>query len=163
MKTNPFQAQLLTGYCLIALAAPAWAAQAEITAQLRPPQIGLGESAQLAVTITGSQAAEPEVPRVDGLEIAPVGQQSSMQIINGAVSANVTHLYEVTANRAGSFTIPAITATGAGATRPIIFRVDQGGTGQTQRSPAQQRALRPALSLATTRRRRPKASRPSSA
>ena len=79
------------------------------------------------------------MPAVDGLEIVPVGQQSSMQMINGAVTANVTHIYQVTPNRAGSFTIPAITAAGAGSTQPIALRVDKGAGGQTQRAPSPQR------------------------
>ena len=96
------------------------------------------------MTINGSQSAEPNVPSVDGLEIFPVGQQSSMQIINGAVSASVTHIYQVIANRAGNFTIPAITAAGAGSTQPIAFRVEKGAGGQTQSAPR-------ASSLATSR------------
>ena len=144
MKTNSFQRHLLTGLGLIALVAPAWSAQPGITAQLQPQRIALGESAQLAVTIQGSQSTEPNMPGVDGLEIEPVGQQSSMQIINGAVSANVTYIYQVAAKRAGIFTVPAITATGAGSTQPIAFRVDNGTRGQTQRAPSQSRSQPPA-------------------
>ena len=140
MKTHSFQRHLLTGLGFLALGAPAWSAQPGITAQLQPRRIGLGESAQLAVTVQGSPSAEPNVPGVDGLEIAPVGQQSSMQIINGDVSANVTYLYQVAANRAGVFTVPAISAPGAGATLPIAFRVDNGARGQTQRAPAPSRS-----------------------
>ena len=136
MKTKAFQSPLLAGLCLLAIAAPGWAAQSSITAQLEPKQIGLGESARLAVTVNGSKSAEPNVPDVDGLEITPVGQQSSIQIINGAVSSTVSRLYRVTPNRAGDFTIPAITAAGVGATRPIAFRVDRGTGGQTQRAPS---------------------------
>jgi hypothetical protein len=121
-------------------------AQGGITARLEPQSIALGESAQLSVTVNGSQVSEPGVPHVDGLEIVPVGQQSSMQIINGAVSANVTHIYQVTPNRAGSFTIPAITAGGA-STQPIAFRVDKGANGQTQRPPSQRHSQLPRASI----------------
>jgi len=76
MKTNSFQRHLLASLGFIALVAPAWSAQPGITAQLQPQRIALGESAQLAVTIQGSQSAEPNMPGVDGLEIEPVGQQS---------------------------------------------------------------------------------------
>jgi len=144
MKTKSFQHHLLTALGLIAFVAPAFAAQGGITAQIDPKSIGLGESAQLAVTVKGSRSAEPNVPTVAGLEIVPVGQQSSMQIINGAVSADVTYLYQVTANRAGSFTIPAIAAAGAGRTQPIGFRVDKDAGGQAQRAPSQSRAQLPA-------------------
>jgi len=144
MKTKSLQYYLLTGLGLIAFAAPAFAALAGITAQIEPKSIGVGESAQLAITVKGSQIMEPNVPDVDGLEIAPVGQQSSMQIINGAVSGNVTYIYQVTANHAGSFTIPAIAAAGGGSTQPIAFRVDKGSGGQTQRAPSQSRSRPPA-------------------
>ena len=78
------------------------------------------------MTINGPQPAAPGIPRVDGLEIVPVGQQSSMQIINGVVTANSAYIYQVTPNRAGHFTIPAITAAGAGSTQPIGLRVEKG-------------------------------------
>ncbi len=141
---NTTKLHILTGLGIAALVAPAWAAQNQITARLQPQSFGLGEAAQLAVTVNGSQSAEPRVPDVDGLEIAPVGQQSSMQMINGAVTANVTNIYQVTANRTGNFTIPAITASGAGSTQPIAFRVDQGAGGQSQRAPSRSRAQLPA-------------------
>lgn len=144
MKTHTLLHHLLTGLCLVALMAPAWAAQTSISAQIQPQSISLGDSAQLAVTLKGSQAAEPEVPSVSGLNITRVGQSSSMRSINGTVTSTVTHIYHVTADRAGSFTIPAITAPGAGSTAPITLRVDQGAGGQTRRAPAQGRAQLPA-------------------
>jgi hypothetical protein len=147
MKTNSFQNHILTGLCLIALVAHGFAAQAGITAQIEPRSIGLGESAQLAITLKGSQAAEPNVPRVDGLDIVPIGQQSSMQIINGAVSGNFTYIYQVTANRTGSFNIPAVAAVGMGSTRPIAFRVDKGSGSQTQPAPSQNRSQPSAMGL----------------
>jgi hypothetical protein len=138
---------LLTTLGIFALAAPAMAATSMITAQLQPQSIALGESARLTVTIQGAQSEPPKLPRVDGLEITPVGQQSSMQIINGNVSANVTHIYQVTPNRAGSFTIPAITAAGAGVTQPIPLRVEKGAGGQTQRAPSQRGPQLPAPNM----------------
>ena len=144
MNSIAFQRHLITAFCLTALVAPAWAAQAEITAQLEPRSLALGESAQLVVTIKGTQAAAPELPGVDGLEITQVGQQSSMQVINGVASANVSHIYLVIPDREGSFTIPAITAAGAGSTQPIAIRVEKGTGGQTQSAPSQRRSQLPA-------------------
>jgi len=147
MKTHTLPLHLLTGLCLVALMAPAWAAQTTISAQIQPQSISLGDSAQLSVTVKGSQSAEPEVPSVSGLNITRVGQSSSMRSINGAVTASVTHIYHVTADRAGSFTIPAITAPGAGSTAPITLRVDQGSGTQTRRAPPQGRAQQNAPSI----------------
>ena len=72
------------------------------------------------------------MPHVDGLEIEPIGEQTSMQIINGNVTSNVAQLFRVTPNRAGDFTIPAIGGTG----QPIKLHVDKGAGGQTQRANA---------------------------
>ena len=66
---------------------------------------------------------------------------------DGAVSADVTFIYQVTANRAGSFTIPAIVAAGVGSAQPIAFRVDKGSGGQAQRAPSQSRSPAPAPSI----------------
>jgi len=106
------------------MVASAWSAPSQITAQLDRHSLPLGESAQLAVTVKDSQPVELNVPSVDGLEITPIGQQSSMQVINGAVFAEVRYLYQVTPNRSGDFTIPAILVPGGGSTQPIALRVD---------------------------------------
>ncbi len=136
---------LVTGLALAMLSAPAWAAQDSVTAQLQPQSIGLGDSAQLSVTVEGAQPDEPSVPDVDGLEIVSVGEQSSMQMINGAITSNVTRIYQVTPERAGNFTIPAIRVPGAGSSQPIALRVENssGGQAQTQRAPSQSRAQLP--------------------
>jgi hypothetical protein len=143
---NSFQRCLLTGLCFAALVAPAWAAQSQITAQLQPQNLALGESAQLIVTINGSQAAQPSVPAVDGLEIVPIGEQTSMQIINGAISANVAQLFRVTPNRAGDFTIPPIAAAGVGSTQAVTLHVGKGAAGQAQRAAPSVRSQLPAAS-----------------
>jgi BatD DUF11 like domain len=136
MKSHTaFQRHLLAGVCAASiLAAPAWAAPNQISAQLDRLTLSIGDSAQLAITVKGSPSAEPSVPMVDGLEITPVGQQSSMQVINGAVSAEVRYVYQVTPNRVGSFTIPAIGQAGGGSTQPIAFRVERVPSGQNART-----------------------------
>ncbi len=131
-----FQRYILGGvFAASVLVTPAWAAPDQVTAQLDRLGLSLGESAQLAVTVKGSQPVEPSVPAVDGLEITPVGQQSSMRIINGAASAEVRYLYQVTPNRSGNFTIPAIEVPGGGRTQPVAFRVDKNPNGQNSQSP----------------------------
>ena len=117
----------------LALAWPVRAARAEVNATLEPARIALDEAAQLAVTVQGSRSGEPSLPRVAGLEFTPVGQSSSFQSINGAVTASVSHLYQVTASRAGTFNIPAIQVGGA-RTRPLVLQVLKGvgGAGQLQ-------------------------------
>ena len=134
---------LITALCLIALVAPAWSAQQTITAQLDPQRIALGESAQLIITVNGSDAEQASVPEVDGLEIVPVGQQTSMQIINGNVTASVSQIFRVIPNRAGDFTIPSID----GSTQPMRLHVDKGAAGVAQRAMPPGRSRLPAPSF----------------
>jgi hypothetical protein len=134
---------LVTCLCVTALGAAASGAQSQINAELEPQSISLGESAELIVTVSGSEAAASTVPHVDGLEIEPIGEQTSMQIINGNVTSNVVQLFRVTPNRAGDFTIPTIGRTG----HPITLHVDKGAGGQTQRGIPQGRSGLPAPSF----------------
>src|SRR6478672_2013492 len=124
-----FQELLLTGGCALTfLVAPAWAASNPVVTQLDRLGFPIGESAQLAVTVKGTEQVQPNVPPVDGLRITPLGQQSSMRVINGAISAEVRYLYRVTPQHPGNFTIPAIEVPGAESSQPIAFRVDTAST-----------------------------------
>jgi len=104
-----------------------------VTATLDPPQISMGESAQLTVTVSGSQD-QPSVPTVDGLEITPVGQSTQIEIINGSMTANASNTYEITPQHDGTFVIPAIRA-GNTSSQPITLQVLKGSA--TANSPAQ--------------------------
>jgi hypothetical protein len=150
MKTHTaFQRYLIGGLCAASvMAAPAWAAPNRISARLDRPTLPLGESAQLAIVVKGSQPVEPNIPAVDGLEITPIGQQSSMQVINGAVSVEVRYVYQVMPNRPGNFTIPAIGASGVGSTQPVAFRVERTPGGQNAGSSRAGSSPLPALSFA---------------
>ena len=125
---------------VIALAWSARASKVEVNATLEPARIGLNEAAQLAVTVQGNQTAEPSLPRVDGLEFTSVGQSSSFQSINGAVSASVSYSYQVTATRAGTFHIPPIRV-GSANTRPLVLQVLKKASGGS--SPSANRSLPP--------------------
>lgn len=118
----------IAGVCLAALVAPAFAAQSQVTAKLEPQSIALGESAQL--TVTSNEPTQSGVPHVDGLEIEPLGQQTSIQMINGNVTTNIEQVFSVTPNRTGDFTIPAIGGSG----QAIKLHVDKASSGQTQRT-----------------------------
>src|SRR5262249_45508014 len=138
---NHMKNAFITAVCLAALVAPAFGAQSEVTAKLEPQSIRLGESAQLTVTSNGP--IQSSVPQVDGLEIEPIGQQTSIQMINGNVTRNVEELFSVTPNRAGDFTIPRIGGNG----QPIRLHVDRGTGRQTQRTVQQSRSHLPAPSF----------------
>ena len=103
-----------------------------VTAMMEPSEISLGESAQLTVTVQGQSADEPQIPTVRGLEFQQVSQSSQIQVINGAMSANVSYIYAVSAIQPGSFTIPAIrVGRGADAARsqPVTLKAIKGSGG----------------------------------
>ena len=92
----------------LALASAADAA-GRVGATITPPIVTLGESAQLSITLSGGgNAGDPTVPAVDGLRIQRAGSSTNMQIVNGQVTSTVTLHFQVTPDRPGTFTIPAI-------------------------------------------------------
>ena len=122
----------------LALGSQLWADS--ITARIDSNQMGVGDSAQLTVTISGSQT-QPTIPNVDGLDITPVGQSTQIEIINGSMTANASDTYMVTPQREGTFVIPAIHA-GNATSQPITLHVGKGSAPAS--SPSSPRA-NPAL------------------
>jgi BatD DUF11 like domain len=86
----------------------AWAAS--FTASLDRDTLTLGESATLSLAFEGAQPSSVPTPRVPGLQIAQAGTSQNMSIINGAMSSTVTVSFNVTPQREGEYTIPALTA-----------------------------------------------------
>ncbi len=132
MKTNHRNFWLAAAALLAAFTLPVGAAT--VTATLDPPQISMGDSTQLTVTVSGAQG-QPSVPDVDGLEITPVGQSTQVEIINGSVTANASNTYQITPQREGTFVIPAIRL-GNAASQPITLRVGQGSANPAPPAPA---------------------------
>jgi len=95
-----------------------------VTATLDPTQISVGESAQLTVTVSGTDNQEA-IPSVNGLEITNVEHSNFMNIINGSMSSSTSNIYSVTPQSEGTFIIPAIHA-GNAASQPITLRVGKG-------------------------------------
>jgi hypothetical protein len=124
--TGDVRAWLLALLAALAPALPALAEAPKIEATLEPAEISLGETAELAVTVTG-QGEAPRVPRVDGLEIESAGQSAQIQIVNGQVSRTTSFLYQVRPLRTGSFTLPALEVAGGHggqrATLPLALQV----------------------------------------
>jgi BatD DUF11 like domain len=122
----------------------AWAKGPSLTATLEPSEIALGEAAQLTVAVSGRSADEPQIPAVNGLEFQQIGQSSQIQIINGAMSANVNFTYAVRPIQPGNFTIPAIkVGQGANAalSQPIALRVAPGSGGRAAQNRLNQNTL----------------------
>src|SRR5262245_66530271 len=92
---------------LVALAA-ALPARAEVSvrARLDRPRVTVGEAADLSIEVQGTQnTAAPTVPAPDGLILRYAGPSTQISIINGQMSAAVTHHFSVTPQRPGTFTI----------------------------------------------------------
>lgn len=106
----------------LAYAPPAHAAGLQVNAALQPSRISIDAAAQLEITARGDQSGEPALPKVDGLTFRPVEQSSRFESVNGAVTSTVSHIYQVTAARAGIYTIPAIQFPGA-RTTPLVLEV----------------------------------------
>jgi hypothetical protein len=104
-----FTLKTLAALLLVALFAGASLA-ASFTASLDRDTVTLGESATLTLSFEGAQPRNVPSPQVPGLQITQAGTSQNMSIINGAMSSTVTVNFSVTPQRAGEFTIPALTA-----------------------------------------------------
>src|ERR1700733_11896119 len=120
---------------VMAVALAAQVRGATVTATVDPADISLGDSMQLTVTVSGG-ASQPEVPRVDGLEIIGVGESTQISIVNGSMTQNSSRTYSVTPQRAGTFTIPALQSDNA-RSQALTLHVaaGPGGTTQAQQAP----------------------------
>lgn len=122
---------LLCGALGVFLPGTALAATGDISAELDPPRVGLGESASLSVTVTGSSEARPLLPSVDGVRFDFAGSSQRMQSINGRVSHSTTWHYAVRAREIGTHAIPPIAAEVGGrrvASDPLALEVVAGAT-----------------------------------
>jgi len=106
----------------VALLLPALAAaDVSVRATLDPPQVRVGEASDLSVEIDGAQNAP--VPKIalqtastGGVTVRYVGPSTQVSIVNGQVSASITHRYSVVATQPGRFTIGPITVEYGGKT-----------------------------------------------
>lgn len=92
----------LTALCALTLAAaPALAAgPVQVSADLDPTEIVLGESATLSITVAGD-AAPPDVDAGPAYALAEVGRAQSMSVVNGRTSVQATYTWRVTPSQAG--------------------------------------------------------------
>jgi hypothetical protein len=122
---------LMVVVSLAAVIGRAHANAATVNATLEPAEIALGEAAQLTVSVQGQDENVPQIPPVDGLSFQHVAQSSQIQIINGAMSASVSHTFAVIPGREGTFIIPAIKTGGdrdAAVSSPVVLKVLKRGS-----------------------------------
>lgn len=94
--------------CLALL--PAARADITVSARVEPNPLPLGESGQLLVVVEGSQKAEP--PVIEGndyLQIAYRGPSTQVAIVNGEMTATLTHIFQIQPNQLGKFRLSPLT------------------------------------------------------
>ncbi len=101
---------LIVSVVLMTLACVNVSAQdVQFTAEVDQNTIALGTSAQLTLTVTGTQEiAEVEIPPVDGLDIRYLGPSTQISIVNGQYSSRKSRIYSVMPLKTGHFSIPAL-------------------------------------------------------
>jgi len=93
------------------------AADVSVRATLDPPQVRVGEASDLSVEVDGAQNAPvPQIANVGGVSVRYLGPSTQVSIVNGQVSASITHRYSVLATQPGRFTIGPITVEYGGKT-----------------------------------------------
>lgn len=96
-------------------------------------RISLGEVAQLNLTFHGAQnIPAPKLEKIDGFELRYQGPSSMVSIVNGVVSASITHVYTLLPLKTGRFTLGPFHVQIQGKTlssKPITIEVVSGSTG----------------------------------
>src|SRR5262245_45195162 len=107
----------LSAAAMVVLLGSAAHAAVTVRAWLDPPRVSVGQSADLAVEVRGTQnAAMPSVPTPDGLAVSYVGPATQLSIVNGQTSSSVTHHFTVSPRREGTFALGPITVQADGQT-----------------------------------------------
>ncbi|MCB0340478.1 MAG: BatD family protein, partial [Bdellovibrionales bacterium] len=89
----------------------AWAQSTpSVSLEVSPTSGTLDDTFQLVITISGTQNAQyPELHGGEDFEISLIGPESSMQIINGRISAHIAYRYQLTPKRVGELKTPSAT------------------------------------------------------
>ena len=138
--------QLKIGVLTVLVACAAWAypivsfgAEARVIATLDRVQAAVGEDAFLTVRILDGKGniQAPEFPPIQNLDIHYAGRASRMTLVNGVSSSSLDFSYIVSAKRAGSYTLPALSISVSGVnlqTQPIYFEVRDSGSAPQPRT-----------------------------
>ena len=97
-------AACVTACVALSLAGPAAAADISLVASVEPNPLTVGDSAVLTLEFSGSQDVPvPDLGNLDGLSAQYLGPSTQVSIVNGQVSASVSHRFRLVAQRAGQF------------------------------------------------------------
>ena len=126
---------------VIGLANITQAQDIQLTASVNKTNIGLNESFEYSVQVSGKKTnlPDPSIPRVDDLAIlGGPNSSTSIQFVNGNMSSSKTLTYIMQPRRLGKITIPAATLeTGAGviSSNEITLTVTKSAPRPQQKSP----------------------------
>ncbi|MCK5012901.1 MAG: protein BatD [Candidatus Omnitrophica bacterium] len=111
---------LLLGF-LILIASHGFAQDISVEVEISSRKILLGSTAQLIITVNGSQAIEPiQLPKVEGFNVNYLGPSTRVSIINGQHSSSKAFAYSLFPLKVGQFQIPVFDVIASGKT----YRVD---------------------------------------
>ncbi|MCW5210680.1 BatD family protein, partial [Desulfobulbus sp. N3] len=97
---------------LSALVATATAAgDIQVTAELEPARFAEDQAARFVLTVTGARSAEPDMPTAEGLHFVYQGPSSQVSWVNGTVSASISYIFLVQAEKTGTHTIGPVNVT----------------------------------------------------
>jgi len=132
MRSRPWLGGSLLLLALGLLPRPAWAQDFRVEASVNANRIGMDDDLQLTVSIHGDtlgRASAPTLPRHEGFRVAGQSQSTSIQWINGRMSATRAIIYAMTPLREGKYVIDPILVTYQGKeylTEPIEVEVVSG-------------------------------------
>jgi hypothetical protein len=102
------RAFLLAGlFFLAGLGAAPARAEVRVEISLEPEAIPAGETAVLAVTVTGASSVDqgPDIPDTPGLSFRSAGRSTSISIVNGRMTQSIAWNYLVLGEKPGQYTI----------------------------------------------------------
>jgi len=116
-----------------------------IQAEVDRTNLSTDESLVLTITINAiaGRPSQPVLPPMAGLQIAGQSSGTSIKIINGDMTSQMTYQYRLQPTQAGDIVIDSISTTINGqsfSTQPIIISVSQ-GSGTTQAAPGLNRQV----------------------
>lgn len=112
VSEKAFNTKQLAWFLLLAFAmsANSLLAQVNVSAVVEPNPVVLGQSAQLKITIEGSQQSEPPVIESNEyMEFAYRGPNTQFVNVNGKTTVSITHVFQVKPQRVGNFRISPLT------------------------------------------------------
>jgi len=114
---------------MMSLSLSVWAGS--LTAQVDRFELGINETVQLVVTLSGEKGQRPDLKALyQDFSIEQHTQSSSVSIVNGAVKQQVKWIFLLSPNRKGVLQIPALTV-GSLSSKPIEIKVGDSPAAQS--------------------------------